>query len=64
MTKIIGRKIVGARHNLCYVASDNTLKPMDVLVMIRAEQTRKLYAKQRVLCGSIQKQWQKEGLAK
>ena len=56
----INKRTFGAQHNRRYVASDGTAKPVDMRRAERAEKTRALYAKQRVLCGSIQIAWQQE----
>ena len=56
----INKRTFGAQHNRRYIASDGTVKPVDMRRAGRIEKTRALYAKQRVLCGSIQMAWLRE----
>ena len=53
----MSKKIFGAQNNRRYVALDGTVKTVDMRRAERAEKTRALYAKQRVLCGTIQMAW-------
>ena len=56
----INKRTFGAQHNRRYIASDGTVKPVDMRRAERIAKTRALYAKQRVLCGSIQMAWLRE----
>ena len=56
----INKRTFGAQHNCRYVASDGTVKLVDMRRAERTAKTRALYAKQRVLLGAIQMAWQQE----
>ena len=55
----INKRTFGAQHNRRYIASDGTVKLVNMRRAERAEKTRKIYEKQRALCGAIKIQWQR-----
>ena len=56
----INKRTFGAQHNRRYIASDGTVKPVDMRRAERIAKTRTLYAKQRILLGAIQMAWLRE----
>ena len=56
---MINKRIIGAQNNAWLIAKDGTVKYIDMHRISRLLKTRKIYEKQRALCGAIKIQWQR-----
>ena len=56
---MLSKKIYGTQNALYFIDADGFIKPLSMRSYMNMLKTRKIYEKQRALCGAIKIQWQR-----